>query len=249
MILTVDIGNTSIACGLFDNDKLVKKFRMPSNSSLTATDFEKLLTSEIVYSVEGGIIGSVYEGVNNAIISALKNSFGFEPVILSYKSKMPIKLTIGNYHEIGADRIANGVRAYNLFPNKPAIVVDYGTATTFDIINSKGEFVGGLIAPGIRTQLNSLNLATDKLPKVEIDDIKTAIGNNTKDCILAGVIQGTACMTEGMIEKCEAEMGEKAIVIITGGFSDVITKYIKRKVDLISPDFTLEGLRDLYYIN
>ena len=248
MILTLDIGNTSIACGLFDNDKLVKKFRMPSDSSLTASDFEKLLTSEIDSKIEGGIICSVFEGVNDAIITAVKNIFGIEPVILSYKSNMPVKLP-KNAHEVGADRIANAVRAYNLYPNKTVIVVDYGTATTFDIINSKGEFIGGLIAPGIKTQLNSLNIATDKLPQTDIAEINTAIGTNTKECILAGVIKGTAHMTEGMLEECEKELKEKPVVILTGGFADIITKHITRKIDLISPSFTLEGLRDLYRIN
>lgn len=249
MILTIDIGNTSINCGLFDGEELVKQFRMPSNTDLTVQDYGQILREELG-STEfcGAIIGSVVEELNNRIQYAVLALYGVKAHILSHTSNMPITINIQNNAELGADRIANGVRAFELF-KKSVIVVDFGTATTFDIVNSKGEFIGGLIAPGIKTQLNSLSVATEKLDEFEADYIETAIGNNTKDAILAGVIRGSACMIDGMLKQCEEELGEKPVIISTGGFCNIISKYMNHKIDLISPNLTLEGLRDLFKKN
>lgn len=249
MDIVIDIGNSSIACGLYDNNKLIKKFRMPSDKNLTAYDYYNLIPDEVNDKLEGGIVGSVVDGLSAKITEAFKKKCNVELIELSDMSKMPVKLITKNLNSVGADRIANVVRAYNLYGGKPVIVVDYGTATTFDIITKDGEFTGGLIAPGILTQIKSLNLLTDKLPEIEIEDIKSAIGRNTKDCILAGIILGTACMTEGMLQKCEDELGSEAVVVLTGGLSGIVSKYITRTIDLVDENFTLDGLRDLYNIN
>ena len=249
MILTVDIGNTSIACGLFDNENLVKMFRMPSDVNLTTIDYGKFLSAEIGdRKLSGAIIGSVVEELNNRVQYAILAQYGVMSVILSYKSDMPISLALQNNSEIGADRIANGMRGFELY-KKAVIVVDFGTATTFDIVNSKGEFIGGLIAPGVGTQLKSLNISTSKLPEITVNSVDTAIGNNTKDAILAGVVRGTACMIDGMLTKAEEELGEKANIIATGGYCELISKYMTRKFDNICPHLTLEGLRDLFLLN
>ena len=123
--------------------------------------------------------------------------------------------------EAGADRIANACAAYNIY-QKPCIVVDFGTATSFDIVNKNGEFVGGIIAPGLNLQLKVLNKFTSKLPHLDVAVSPFAIGSNTTDAILSGVIRGSACMIEGLINQCEAELKEKAIVVATGGYSSIL---------------------------
>jgi len=243
MILTIDVGNTNITCGVFDRGVLMSTFRMPTDVN---RNFEKDFTENLYpLEISGAMIASVVDNIDDRLYCAVKKVCNIEPLILTHNSEMPISINIQNNSEIGADRIANGVRAWNLY-KKASVTVDFGTATTFDVINSKGEFIGGLIAPGIKTQLDSLGRATAKLPNLEIGEINKVIGNNTKDAIMAGVILGTASMVDGMIEKTEKELGERPVLIATGGFSAVITKYINHKFDLISPNLTLEGLFDLY---
>jgi len=249
MLLTLDIGNTSISCAIFDGETVTKTFRMPSDVDLTVQDYGQMLTDNIGdIRFEGAIIGSVVEELNNRIQYAILSLYGVKAAILSYKSQMPISLALKNNSEIGADRIANGVRAYSLY-KKAVIVVDFGTATTFDIVNGKGEFVGGLIAPGIGTQLKSLGKATEKLPELDVAEVNTNIGNCTQDAIMAGVVRGTACMIDGMLANCEEELNEKPVIIATGGYCSIVSKYMKRKFDIINKDLTHEGLRELFYLN
>lgn len=249
MILTLDVGNTSITAGVYDNEELVKHFRIPSDTTLTTTQYEELLINNTgALKLQGAIIGSVVEELNDRLSYAVLRLYKVNPVILSDKSNMTIKLALKNNSEIGADRIANGFRAYELY-KKAVIVVDFGTATTFDIVNSKGEFVGGIIAPGLNTQFSVLNKSTSKLPQLDVEYIERAIGNCTVDAILSGVVRGSACMIDGMLTQCEQELGEKAIIIATGGFCDIISKYMTRKFDYINKNLTIEGLRDLYKIN
>ena len=120
---------------------------------------------------------------------------------------------------------------------------------TFDIVNSKGEFIGGVIAPGINTQLTSLSKCTSKLPKLDAAKSENAIGDNTLDAILSGVIRGTACMVDGLIEQCENELGENATIVATGGLCRLIAKYMNREFDDINPTLTLLGLKELYKLN
>ncbi|MCR5265391.1 MAG: type III pantothenate kinase [Cyanobacteria bacterium RUI128] len=249
MILTIDIGNTSITCGVYEDITLVKKFRMPSDTELTVQDYGQMLSDNLGdMKLSGAIIASVVGELNNRIQYAVLSLYGVKAAILSENSKMPITLALKNNAEIGADRIANGARAYEIY-KKPVIVVDFGTATTFDIVNGKGEFVGGIIAPGIGTQLSSLGSATEKLPSLEAAETQGYIGNCTKDAILSGVIRGTACMIDGMLENCIRELGEQPVIVATGGFCEIISKYTKNSFDSVIPELTLEGLRDLFPLN
>jgi type III pantothenate kinase len=249
MILAIDVGNTSITVGIYQNDSLVDTFRMPSDIGLTFGDYERLISANVGDAdVRGAIIGSVVDELNDRLSYAVLELYKVKPVLLSYSSNLPIKLRLKNNSEIGADRIANGVRAYNLY-KKAVIVVDFGTATTFDIVNSSGEFVGGIIAPGINTQFESLNKSTSKLPKLDVEYIEKSIGDSTIDAILSGVVRGTACMVEGMLRECEAELSESAVVVATGGLSGIVEKYMTRKFDVVDMNLTLDGLRDLYKLN
>lgn len=249
MLLTADIGNTNITLGLFDENALVEEFRLASDKDLSLEEYEVLLKSLFKdFSIDGCIISSVVSELNEKFKNAVRNVFKLEPLFLSVDINTGIKVALKNPVEAGADRIANAAGAYVLY-NKPTIVVDFGTATSFDIVNSSGEFIGGVIAPGLNLQMKVLNKFTSKLPRIDVAISNKAIGDNTTDAILSGVIRGTACMIDGLIEQCEKELGERAVVVATGGYSGLIASYLKRPFDFINPTLTLEGLRYLYQIN
>ena len=249
MLLTADIGNTNITLGLFEEDALVEEFRLASDKDLSLEEYEVLLKSLFKdFNVDGCIISSVVEELNEKFKNAVKNVFKLEPMFLSTAINTGIKIVLDNPEEAGADRIANAAGAYVLY-NKPVIVVDFGTATTFDIVNRSGEFIGGVIAPGLSLQMKVLNKFTSKLPRIDVAISNNAIGHDTADAILSGVIRGSACMIDGLVKQCEKELGERAVLVATGGYSGLIANYLKRPFDFINPTLTLEGLRYLYQLN
>lgn len=246
MLLAADIGNTNITLALFDGDKYVKEFRLASNRDLSSVEYENILSSLFKdYKVDSCIIGSVVDELNLKFKSAIDKVFKINSVIVSNSMDLGFSIKIDNPDELGADRIANAATAVTEY-DSAVIVVDFGTATSFDVINSKKEFLGGVIAPGVRTQLNSLSSATSKLPKCEPQQNSAAIGTNTIAAIMSGVVRGTACMVDGMIEQCEKELGEDAVVIATGGNSSLVAGYCKRNFDKTDPHFTIKGLKYLF---
>lgn len=266
MLLTSDIGNTSITLGIFEEEALVEEFRLASDKDLSLEEYEVLLKSLFRnYKVDGCIISSVVEELTNKFKTAVDNVFKINAIVLSTDINTGVKIALDNPQEAGADRIANAAGAYILY-NHPVIVVDFGTATTFDIVNSQGEFIGGVITLGIMSQMKALNSFTSKLPRIDVTVSEHAIGHNTTDAILSGVIRGTASMIDGLVEQCEKELFQstnndlenlqangngkkKAVLVATGGYSSLISGYLKRKFDFINPTLTLEGLRYLYSIN
>lgn len=248
MLLAVDIGNTSITLGIFDGEKLVETSRLESDKNLSQAEYEVLLKNLFKsFEVDGAIIASVVEELGKKFQLAVENIFKIKAILLTNECKTGVKIALPNPKEVGADRIANACAAF-MFYKKPCIVVDFGTATSFDIVNN-GEFIGGVIAPGLNLQLKVLNAFTSKLPKIDVASSEKAIGRNTTEAILSGVIRGSACMIDGLVEQCEQELGEKATIIATGGYSSLIANYLKRQFDVINPSLTLEGLRFLYELN
>ena len=249
MLLTADIGNTSITLGLFDDDALIEEYRLAADKDLSLEEYEVLLKSLFRnYNVDGCIISSVVEELTKKFKTSVDNVFKIDSMILSTDINTGIKIALDNPKQAGADRIANAVGAYVLYKH-PVIVVDLGTATTFDVVDSNGDFIGGIITLGVTSQLKALNKFTSKLPRIEVSLSNNAIGHNTNDAILSGVLRGTASMIDGLIEQCEKELGSKVIVVATGGYSGLISNYLKRPFDFINPTLTLEGLRYLYQIN
>lgn len=249
MLLTADIGNTSINLGLFDADALIEEFRLASDKDLSQEEYEVLLkTLYKSYKIDGCIIASVVDELNKKFKASVDNVFKIKSIMLTSESNTGVKLSLDNPKEAGADRIANAAGAFTLY-NRPCIVIDFGTATSFDIINEKGEFLGGVIAPGLNLQMKVLNKFTSKLPKIDVAVSNKAIGNNTHDAILSGVIRGSAAMIDGLVEQCEKELGAKSTLVATGGYSGLIQSYLKRPFDFINPTLTLEGLRYLYELN
>lgn len=249
MLLTADIGNTSITLGIFDGEALVDKFRLASDKDLSQDEYEVLLKTLCKpFNIDGCIIASVVDELSEKFQASVNNVFQINSIMLTNECETGVKIALENPNEAGADRIANACGAFMLY-GKPCIVVDFGTATSFDIINSNGEFIGGVIAPGLNLQMKVLNKFTSKLPKVDVAISNKAIGNNTVEAILSGVIRGTACMIDGLVEQCEQELCQKAVLVATGGYSGLISSYLKRPFDFINPTLTLEGLRFLYNLN
>lgn len=249
MLLAVDIGNTNITLGVFENENILETFRLASDKELPQEEYEILLHSLFKkYDISACIIASVVDELNKRFKEAADNVFHLNSLLLSTKLNFGIKIKLKYPKEVGADRVANACGAYMLY-SKPTIVVDLGTATTFDIIDKNGDFVGGVIMPGLNLQFKALNKSTSKLPKIEATIVKRAIGDNTVDAILSGVMRGSACAIEGLIEQCEKELGEKALIVATGGYSSLISKYMNRQFDFVNPYLTLEGLRFLYELN
>ena len=215
MLLVVDVGNTNICFGVFDKDVLVHTFNYDSDRKLTVSEhsvfFREIATK---YQIEKCIIGSVVEELNQKLKTACDEVFGIDSIIFKNNMNTGLNLNVQNPDKVGVDRVANAYAALKLY-DAPAIVVDSGSATTFDIVSPDGEFIGGIIMPGIRLQLESLFKNTSKLPQIEISESEIVIGNSTESAILSGVIRGTACAIEGLIAQCEEELGDDVIVVGT----------------------------------
>lgn len=246
MLLAIDIGNTNITLGLYDKDSLVETFRLVSDKDLQQYEYEVLIKTLCTnYLIKDCVIGSVVEELSHKIKNACDNIFDFNSFLIDSNFDFGMKINLKNPKEVGADRIANAYFAKNTYP-LPAIVIDIGTATTFDVVSKNGEFLGGVIMPGLNLQFKSLSMNTSKLPKIDVGVSEKAIGDSTKNALLSGIMRGSACAIEGLIHQCELELGEKATIIATGGQSRLISEYMLRNFDYIEPSLTLDGLKMLY---
>lgn len=247
MILTFDIGNTRTNIGLYENNSLTKKFWILSKELKSRLE-ACLLDNVGTVKIDGAVIGSVVENLNDSVCAVLKKLYGIESIVIGYQSKLPVKLALEYPEKLGVDRLVNGAYAYSIY-KQSVIVIDCGSAITFDIVNDNAEFVGGIIALGLKNQFKTLNDSTSALPALNFEKIKTAIGNNTKDAILSGVINGTASMIDGMIKKCSDNLAAKPKIVLTGGDSLFLREYLASEIDIVDPDFTLKGLGYLYSLN
>ena len=251
MILTFDIGNTRTSIALFDevDAKCLREFYLLSEDLYSEKKLVNLLSLYIgAVKIDGAVIGSVVAKVNDGVCAVLRELFDIEPVVINSKSKLPIKLGVEFPEKLGVDRIVNGAYAYDKYKDA-VIVVDCGSAITFDIVNSEGVFVGGTISLGLRNQLKAISSSTSALPEFDLRDVDSIIGNDTQKAILSGVVNGTASMIDGMIEKSKKELGCSARVILTGGDSELIGKYLNTNIDENNSKFTLLGLNFLYKFN
>lgn len=252
MLLVIDIGNTNTNIGIYDKENLLKVYSIASDNIKTSDEYGILISSllsanNINENVNSVIISSVVPTLGYTIKKAVKDYLNLDAFMVSHKSKLPIKILIDEPKEAGADRIANASAAVILY-KLPVIVIDIGTATTFDIIDKNKNFIGGIIAPGPSIQAKALSQFTSKLPKLNIEPPKSAIGKNTIDAMLSGIVTGHEKMVEGMIKMCEEELGENATLVATGGFSNILFKNIKREIE-INKNLTLDGLRIIWELN
>ncbi|MBR2498692.1 MAG: type III pantothenate kinase [Clostridia bacterium] len=254
MLLAIDLGNTNIKYGVFDGDKMVASFRVSSRISRTADEYGSVLVGLLSDrgikkgDIDGIIFSSVIPALNYTICHMCEYFFGISPLIVGPGIKTGLNIKADNPREVGADIIVNSVSAYNKYGG-PVIVIDFGTATTFDIINGQGELMGVVISPGIKTSLEGLATKTAQLPMVELDAPKTVIGKNTKHCMQAGIIFGFAGLVENIIRKIKKELKVDEIkVVATGGLGEIIAKEVEL-ISIVDRTLTLDGLKMIYELN
>ena len=254
MLLAIDMGNTNIKYGVFDGRKPVASFRVSSRISRTADEYGSVLVGLLSDSgikksdIDGIIFSSVIPALNYTICHMCEYFFGISPLIIGPGIKTGLNIKAENPREVGADIIVNSVSAYNKYGG-PIVVIDFGTATTFDVINEKCELVGVVIAPGIKTSLEGLVNKTAQLPMVELDAPKTVIGKNTKHCMQSGIIFGFAGLVDNILRKIKKELGvDELKVVATGGLGEIIAKEVKT-INTVDRTLTLDGLRLIYELN
>jgi len=247
MILTIDIGNSNITFGVFDGEELVKKFCLPSNYAVSDFEYgEKIKEQTDGFNISGCVIASVVTGLDLRFKNFLDKQFSLNSLVLTYDLPLGLKIKTDVPQELGADRIANSFGAVELY-HENCVIVDFGTATTVEIVTKNKEFLGGLITAGINIQLGALSSQTSKLPEVKISAPQKLIATDTVDAMLAGVVYGTASMAEGVVRRYKNELApEKFIVIATGGLSEFISSYTENLFDYVVPDLTLYGLLKIY---
>ena len=259
MLLTFDIGNTNITIGLFDGAKLKHQWRLNSDMKKSVDDYavdiiELFLTHKVdCLKVEGCIIASVVPlltaRVHEAVRKFLNETITKKILVVGDgKTKLNIDIKLKNKNEVGQDRLINAIAGFKKFGGN-LIIIDLGTATTFDVIDSQGKYLGGVISPGINLSLKALHDMTAQLPRINIKPQKNVIGKSTVEAMNSGVYFGYISLLEGMIEKIETELGCKTKHIITGGLAEIFKEALKDKIDYHEPDLTLEGLKIVFEQN
>lgn len=253
MILAIDIGNTNIKYGIFSGDKLSASFRVSSNLTQTGDEYGSTLINLLASygvgraQIEGIIISSVIPSLNYTMVHMCEYYLGKSPLMVGAGTKTGLNIKTDNPLEVGADRVANcvaGIKKYNT----PLIIVDFGTATTFNVVTNGNEFIGGVIAPGIKPSMEALVSSTAKLPRFELERPKEIIAKNTISNMQAGFVFGFAGMTDYIIKKIKSQLGTNAFVVATGGFSQIVEKEIDC-IDKIDRTLTLDGLNYIYCLN
>ena len=234
MLLAVDIGNTNIVLGLFNKNRLIGKQRILTNSSVRVKAKGR---------VDAAIISSVVPHLTKDIARKIEKQCRVKPVIVKWKN-IDFKIALKKKDQVGIDRLVNAVAAKRLY-GSPAVIIDFGTATTFCALDKKGRYLGGAITSGLAISRDVLHERTAKLPLIEIKRPKSAIGQDTLEAMRSGLFYGYVDMVEGMIKRFKARLGQNAKVIATGGLSGIIASGT-RKIDVVDQDLTLKGLNIIY---
>jgi type III pantothenate kinase len=254
MILVMDVGNTNIVLGVYEGKKLLVSWRMATDKERTADEYGMFIVSLFnnekleVVEVEAIIIASVVPPIMYSLEHAIRKYFKHEPIIVGPGVKTGINIKYENPREVGADRIVNAVAGFELYGG-PLIVVDFGTATKFEAISSKGEYLGGVICPGVKIAADALFQKASKLPRIELSKPENVIGRNTVANLQSGIIYGQIGQVDYIVTRMKKEMKEENIrVVATGGLARLIAGEAET-IDEINGQLTLDGLRIIYERN
>lgn len=253
MILAIDIGNTNIVIGCCDDEKIYFIERLSTNHPKTeleyAISFKNVLELYGIdpSQIEGGIISSVVPPITNIVRASAEKVLGKTVKIVGPGVKTGLNILMDNPAQVGSDRIVNAVAAINEY-SAPLIIIDMGTATTFCVVDGKKNYIGGMILPGVRISLDALTSRTSQLSRISIEAPKKTIGKNTIDCMKSGIINGNAACIDGMVQRIERELGQKATVLATGGLAKKIVPYCEQKI-IVDDELLLKGLRLIYNKN
>jgi type III pantothenate kinase len=262
MLLAIDVGNTNITLGLFDGDRLVHQFRVESARGRTADEYAVFVRQMLEMlgiapkQIDASVIASVVPTLTETVVQLVKRAFGgVQPLVVGPGMRTGVSILIDNPREVGADRIVNAVAAHELYGSDSSpptehgvIVVDFGTATTFDVVSPRGEYVGGVIAPGILISADALFSRAAKLPRVEVQRPAKAVGKNTLHAMQSGLFYGYVGLVDGLVTRLRAELTYPAKVIATGGLARLIAP-ASTTLETVDDDLTLVGLRILYERN
>jgi type III pantothenate kinase len=240
MLLTVDIGNTNISFGIFRGRRPVKRFNLPSKS-YSLKKLKRLLGKS---GIESSIISSVVPKLTRILKKDLKRILPRRPLIIGKDIKVPLVNRYRNPAQVGQDRLVNAYAGITLY-GSPLIVIDFGTAVTFDMISKNKEYLGGMILPGLEISLTALSEKTALLPKIKLNKPKEFIGRDTKNSMLSGIVYGFAALTDALIKRIKENIGKQAKVIGTGGNINLIVTFCQ-SFDRIDNALTLKGLHLIY---
>ncbi len=253
MLLAVDIGNTDTTLGVFEGEELRATWHMATGIHRMADEYAALLLNLLHH--QGLDISEIKEIALCSVVPPLiatfdelcQRYFNLSPLVVGAGVKTGVRIRMDNPREVGADRIANAAAAHHLYGG-PVIITDLGTATTFDTVSREGDYLGGAIAPGIGTAAEALFTQAAMLPRVELTHPKRAIGTNTIIAMQSGIVFGYVGLIEGIVARIQQELGERAKVVATGGFAELIARETA-VIDVVNPDLTLIGLRLIYLLN
>ncbi len=250
MLLTIDIGNSHIVGGIFEQQHLRAAWRLATDQTKTVDEYG-ILTLSLLDShgispsnITGSIISSVVPPITVLFESVVQTFFRQDPILVSFKSPLGLKLSYQHPQEIGTDRLVNAAAAFDRYQGA-LIIVDFGTATTFCTVTATGEYLGGAIAPGLKSSADSLHLQTAQLPIIDLVQPPKVIGTDTITSMQSGLIFGYSGLVDALVKKIQDEIGQAAYVIATGGLAPVISK-VSRCIQEVRPNLTLEGLELLY---
>ncbi len=250
MLLAIDVGNTNTVFAVYKKDKLHDSWRLHTQNARSADEYAGFLNQVFdlggvkFKNIQDVIISSVVPETNFHLQGLCKKYLGRAPVFIS-KDNVPIEIDLERPEDVGADRLVNAL-AVKVHYSTPAIVIDFGTATTFDVIDAKGAYAGGVIAPGIDLSMNALHQAASKLPKVSVEKPSSVIGKSTVQAMRSGIYFGYKGLIEGVVAEIKQELGcEEALVIATGGLATLFAKD-SEIIEIVDQDLTLKGLYEIY---
>jgi type III pantothenate kinase len=253
MLLAIDIGNTNIKLGVFAGEKLKATWNLATGIHRTSDEYGGALLNLMERKkvspskVTGVALCGVVPPLLPTFVELCKKYLNTEPLVVETGVKTGMRIRLDNPREAGSDRVVDAVAAQNLY-GKPVIIIDLGTATTFDVVSKEGDYLGGAIAPGIVIATEALYTRTAALPRIGLSRPKQVIGKNTISAMQSGIIFGYIGLIEGMIQRIEQELGSKAKVVATGGQAYPLAEEISA-IDVVNPDLTLIGLRLIYEMN
>lgn len=254
MLLAIDVGNTNVTFALFEGDKLRAEWRMATDAKRTADEYAvwllNLMTLEGIArtAIKDAVIANVVPQTMFDLRLLCRRYFNCTPLVVGDGMvELGLKVLVDRPQEVGADRLVDAVAAAQYWKG-PLVVIDFGTATTFDVVNADGDYCGGVIAPGVNLNLEALHMAAAKLPRIAVGRPQSVIGRNTVEAMKSGVYWGYIALIEGMVQRIEKELGQGVTVIATGGLAPLFADATS-VIHHVAPDLTMRGLLAIYKRN